>query len=519
MARKTSVERSALVEHHRYNASAAALITAQRSLERAGTGNDLHAEDRTWKKNVNKVAHGTWQRSLLTALESIEIVIASLVAGVAYHALFYGYPGPITEFVAVGLLTATFYGSVMHGIEARAPWRDLTGSEALRDMALVWFSTILFVTFFAFSLKAGASLSRGTLLAFALLGYAGLLVVRTTYPLILNRHFRHFAPASNTPALVIGAEGHPAFAALVRELQTASGSVLQVVCLNPSLKPTAWQSHLRGSLSSIFGLARVSSAGDICISAAGFSPQSLKELIVALQVVPRSVRVVPPPALEQFLHFPIQSIGGIRSVELQKSPLNQLQTLVKRLIDIVIAALCALLLLPFLGLVVLAIKLESPGPAIFKQTRLGYRGRPFKIFKFRTMTVTEDGPQVRQAQRNDQRLTRIGGWLRKLSIDELPQIANVLRGEMSLVGPRPHAVAHDALYAETIDNYEIRQHVKPGITGWAQVNGFRGETPDPELMQRRVEYDIWYAKNASVVLDVVILLRTTVELFRQRNAY
>jgi len=498
----------------------AAFIAVNGDPKQTQIGDDRrNTETRTWNVNAHRVAFGTWQRSVLTVIESIAIVAVSFIAGVTYHEFFYGITGPITEFIGVGLLTAAFYGSVMHSIEVRQPWRELTSSEALRDMALVWFATILLVTFFAFSLKAGSSLSRGTFLAFAVLGYASLLVIRTMYPRFLNRHFRHFAPAINTPALVIGAEGHPALAALVRELQSASGSVLQVVNLDPSLEANAWQSHLRGSLGSIFGLARVSSAGDICISAAGFTPRRLRELTVALQVLPRSVRVVPPPALEQFLHFPIHSIGGIRSVELQKSPLNHVQTFVKRLVDITIAALCAVLLLPVLTLVALAIKLESPGPAIFRQTRLGYRGRPFKILKFRTMTVTEDGSHVRQAQRNDQRLTRIGRWLRKLSIDELPQIANVLRGEMSLIGPRPHAVAHDQLYAATIDNYEIRQHVKPGITGWAQVNGFRGETSDPELMKRRVEYDIWYAKNASILLDVVILLRTTIELFRQRNAY
>jgi undecaprenyl-phosphate galactose phosphotransferase/putative colanic acid biosynthesis UDP-glucose lipid carrier transferase len=135
------------------------------------------------------------------------------------------------------------------------------------------------------------------------------------------------------------------------------------------------------------------------------------------------------------------------------------------------------------------------------------------------MTVTENGAEVRQAQANDQRVTRVGRWLRKTSVDELPQLLNVIRGEMSLVGPRPHAVAHDEYYPTLIDNYEIRQHVKPGITGWAQVNGLRGETSSNDLMRRRVEADIWYAKNASILLDLRILLLTVVEVLRQRNAY
>ena len=135
------------------------------------------------------------------------------------------------------------------------------------------------------------------------------------------------------------------------------------------------------------------------------------------------------------------------------------------------------------------------------------------------MNVAENGSEVRQASANDSRVTRVGRWLRRSSIDELPQLLNVIRGEMSLVGPRPHAVAHDVHYAKLIENYEIRQHVKPGITGWAQVNGLRGETADPELMRRRVEHDIWYARNAGLLLDMRILLLTVLEVFRQRNAH
>ena len=135
------------------------------------------------------------------------------------------------------------------------------------------------------------------------------------------------------------------------------------------------------------------------------------------------------------------------------------------------------------------------------------------------MCVLEDGDSVTQASRDDQRVTRVGRWLRKSSFDELPQLLNILRGEMSLVGPRPHAVAHDELYAKLIENYELRQHVKPGVTGWAQVNGLRGETPTVDLMFRRIEFDLWYAANSSVMLDLQILVRTLFTVLRQDNAY
>ena len=167
----------------------------------------------------------------------------------------------------------------------------------------------------------------------------------------------------------------------------------------------------------------------------------------------------------------------------------------------------------------MAIKLDSDGPVIFRQRRRGFNGREFAIYKFRTMTVLEDGSTVRQARRDDARVTWLGRLLRATSIDELPQLINVLRGHMSLVGPRPHAIAHDDGYTKLIANYAFRQHVKPGLTGWAQVNGFRGETAQLELMEQRVDCDLWYIKNWSFWLDLKIIARTCVEVLRGQNAY
>jgi undecaprenyl-phosphate glucose phosphotransferase len=191
----------------------------------------------------------------------------------------------------------------------------------------------------------------------------------------------------------------------------------------------------------------------------------------------------------------------------------------KRLLDLLIAVPMLIALSPVLIAVALAIRWDSKGPAIFRQTRRGLDGRPFGILKFRTMTVVEDGADVVQAQRGDARVTRLGGVLRTTSLDELPQLLNVIRGEMSLVGPRPHATAHDDYYATLIPGYDGRQSVKPGVTGWAQVNGYRGGTPTLDLMQGRVERDLWYAEHAWLGLDLWILVRTPIELLRRRNAY
>jgi undecaprenyl-phosphate galactose phosphotransferase/putative colanic acid biosynthesis UDP-glucose lipid carrier transferase len=166
-----------------------------------------------------------------------------------------------------------------------------------------------------------------------------------------------------------------------------------------------------------------------------------------------------------------------------------------------------------------AIKLESRGPVIFRQRRHGFNGKSFMIYKLRSMKVLEDGATVVQATEKDPRVTRVGRVLRQTSIDELPQLLNVLQGHMSIVGPRPHALAHDYEYGKMIANYAFRHHVKPGITGWAQVQGYRGGTPRLELMERRIALDLWYIDNWSLVLDINIMLRTSFELIRSRNAY
>jgi putative colanic acid biosynthesis UDP-glucose lipid carrier transferase len=183
------------------------------------------------------------------------------------------------------------------------------------------------------------------------------------------------------------------------------------------------------------------------------------------------------------------------------------------------AGLALIMLSPLLAGAALAIKLDSVGPVLFRQQRCGFNGKSFAIRKFRTMSVLEDGPSVIQAGAADNRVTRIGKWLRRTSIDELPQLLNVLEGSMSLVGPRPHAVSHDAEFDRIVRNYAFRQRVKPGLTGWAQIHGCRGPTPTPAVIERRVEYDLWYIDNWSLRLDLAILLQTPVEVLRARNAY
>jgi putative colanic acid biosynthesis UDP-glucose lipid carrier transferase len=212
-------------------------------------------------------------------------------------------------------------------------------------------------------------------------------------------------------------------------------------------------------------------------------------------------------------------ISGMPAFSICDSPLQGMSGFWKRLFDIVFASIALVLISPVLLAVALAIKQTSAGPILFKQRRYGLNGEEILVYKFRTMTVWEDGPIVAQAIERDSRVTPLGAFLRRTSLDELPQIFNVLEGKMSFVGPRPHAVAHNEEYRKLINGYMIRHKVRPGITGWAQVNGLRGETSTVEKMHRRVQYDIDYLKNWSLWLDLKIIARTALTVLRDRHAY
>jgi putative colanic acid biosynthesis UDP-glucose lipid carrier transferase len=212
-------------------------------------------------------------------------------------------------------------------------------------------------------------------------------------------------------------------------------------------------------------------------------------------------------------------IHGIPVVAMCETPFYGYRGVTKRLTDIGLSIVILLLFLPLLLLIAVLVKMSSPGPVIFKQRRYGLDGREIAVYKFRTMSVTEDGEQIRQASKSDSRITRIGRILRRTSADELPQLINVLQGRMSLVGPRPHAVAHNEEYRKLIKGYMVRHKVLPGITGLAQVNGCRGETSQLEEMEARVNYDLDYLRHWTPMLDIKIILLTAIKVFRDDKAY
>jgi putative colanic acid biosynthesis UDP-glucose lipid carrier transferase len=222
----------------------------------------------------------------------------------------------------------------------------------------------------------------------------------------------------------------------------------------------------------------------------------------------------------RLLNHRISEVAGHYAIDLSVSPMNGMARVIKRLEDLVIGGIISLLVLPVCLAIALVIKITSPGPVLFKQYRTGVNGKQFKVYKFRSMRIhEEENGQVTQATKGDSRITPIGAFLRRTSLDELPQFYNVLQGRMSIVGPRPHALAHNEYYKELVESYMRRHKVKPGITGWAQVNGLRGETDTLEKMEKRVEYDLWYIDNWSLWLDLRIIFLTIFKGFINKNAY
>ena len=229
--------------------------------------------------------------------------------------------------------------------------------------------------------------------------------------------------------------------------------------------------------------------------------------------------LIPDVSLYDLIQARVGDVDGIPVIALCESPLHGTDGAMKRFTDIVFAALLLVVAAPVMVLIALAIKLDSPGRVFFKQDRYGLDGERIVVYKFRTMTVCENGDRVVQAKRDDARVTRVGRVLRRTSLDELPQLINVLQGRMSLVGPRPHAVAHNEEYRKLISGYMVRHKVTPGMTGLAQVSGCRGETSTLDDMRRRVQYDLEYLRQWCWLLDIKIMLRTLVLLVRDKRAY
>jgi putative colanic acid biosysnthesis UDP-glucose lipid carrier transferase len=281
----------------------------------------------------------------------------------------------------------------------------------------------------------------------------------------------------------------------------------------------AAKARVLGRLSEVAAYTTEHGIREVYITLPLGSQPRIVALLEELQGTTASLFFVPDVFGISIIQGRLQDMNGVPVVGICETPFTGTNELVKRLSDLVLASLILILISPLMIAIAIGIKLSSPGPVIFKQRRNGLDGDEIVVYKFRSMTTVDDGPVVRQATRNDPRVTPFGAILRKTSLDELPQFFNVLQGTMSIVGPRPHAVTHNAQYRQIIKAYMVRHKVKPGITGWAQVNGQRGETDTIEKMRTRVEYDLEYLRNWSLGLDLRIIVSTIRVLIFDRHAY
>ena len=400
-------------------------------------------------------------------------------------------------------------------------WRGLSVRYEFGRLLLIWAAVVTTLLFVAYLSKTSGQFSRRVFLTWLAITPL-ILVTWRGWLQILLATLRQRGFNTRTVAIV-GARDLGAH--LARAILDAPWMGLRPIGFYDDRRPLGQRPLARepieiiGDLDALVRHAREGRIDIVYLTLPMSAEKRVRALLARLSDTTASVYLVPDFFIFDLLHASWGTIGDLPVVSISETPFYGVDGLIKRAEDLLLASVAlALAALPML-LIALGIKLTSPGPVLFRQHRYGLRGNKIEVWKFRTMTVTENGATVVQARREDPRITPFGAFLRRTSLDELPQLINVLQGRMSLVGPRPHAVVHNEQYRKLIDRYMLRHKVRPGITGLAQVNGWRGETDSLDKMQKRVEYDLAYIHNWSLWLDLKILVLTALRVFNDRNAY
>ena len=446
-------------------------------------------------------------------LDAMTIMTASILSGAAASEDALQFP----LIVGNGILVAMIFGGILRIGALNAPFQLSSATERMRTAAGAWCAAFATAELLTALMASHSSLYGEERLFFALGGVAAVLS-RAGLPVLMRRMLlRHSLSGRNH--IVIWPAGDRDAERVVSELEQVAGEPVRKISYENVAVAANWSDILDDLGARVRSMSCVLGAGDIFVVAGSAEPGRLSDILANLSAIPRTVFMVPDGVTLGYLRQRCTAMGAVPALEVRRVRRDLVQLCVKRMVDVALSLVGLLLLSPLILVIAAAIRLETRGPVFFRQARTGYCGRVFRIFKFRTMRVLENGPKLAQAKRNDPRVTRVGSFLRRSSLDELPQLINVLVGDMSLVGPRPHALAHDQFYDQQISGYTLRQHVLPGITGWAQIHGLRGETSTVDAMRRRVEHDLWYAANGRLCLDIWIMIRTCVEIFRCRNAY
>jgi putative colanic acid biosynthesis UDP-glucose lipid carrier transferase len=456
--------------------------------------------------------------SLLHKVTDVLIIVISLV--LAQNVRF----DPLTwqtDFSIPLLLAILFFIFFSEINETYRSWRGVPLRLELRTILTTWAEALLLLVLFAYLFKVAEQYSR---LVFGLWFVAGALLF-LTLRISFRLMFRYMRKKGyNTRKVAVAGAGEVG-KATARQIIENNWLGFELDGFysdfhSPGERPMPDLSYtVQGNLNDLLHKAKTQQVDQIYI---GFGPKgfhNMEQFVSKLADTTVSIFVVPGPLVFTILKGQIADLGGMPVVRLFDSPFHGLGGWVKRIQDIILAStILALCSGPMLA-IALGVKLSSPGPVFFRQRRYGIDGREIEVWKFRTMSVCEDGDSIEQARQCDPRVTRFGAFLRRTSLDELPQFINVLQGQMSIVGPRPHAVAHNEQYRKIIFGYMLRHAVKPGITGWAQVNGWRGETRELKEMEKRVEHDLWYIRNWHFGLDLKIIAHTILKGFVNRKAY
>ncbi|BCB21242.1 undecaprenyl-phosphate glucose phosphotransferase [Bosea sp. ANAM02] len=445
------------------------------------------------------------------------IVGASLACGLVYDALGSGNSSVLAMSGAIGALFAALFVLLMQQRGFYRPTELLQPLRQISNALVIWLAVTGFLTLIGFALKTGHLISRATTISFVVIAFCVVVASRFYWQGFISRALAHGQFATRRVAIVSDCPATD-LSWTIQRLAPFGFSVAANVQLPAGRE--ASHGEVDTVLDQAIAALRGSQIQEIVVLLDSRRFDLVERVLARLRILPLPIKLMLDGRLGELVLRRVERFGSdIVTVEIHRAPMSEGERAAKRCVDIVIAVSGLLLLAPLLVMTAAIIRLSGPGPILFKQMRNGFNNQPFKILKFRSMRVLEDGAVVRQASRRDDRVTAVGRWLRRLSIDELPQLWNVLRGEMSIVGPRPHAMAHDEHYERLIGDYPYRQQVKPGLTGWAQVNGSRGETPTTESMAERVKLDLWYVENASVWLDIRIIVRTFGTICNIKHTY
>jgi len=390
---------------------------------------------------------------------------------------------------------------------------------AMLDIAIGWVGIAAILFFFAYASGYLEAFPRNMVLTWAVLAPIFMFLGHC----LLRLSARNSIPGGgNRKTAVIAGKGELGVR-LAREIQASPYLGIEITgffddrCSNRL--STDDSLPLIGKIDDLPGYAREKGIDTIYITLPMATQPRILKLLDDLRDTTVSINFVPDIFVTDLIQGHVESINGIPVVGVCDTPFSGINGIVKRGSDILLSTVILALISPIMLAIALGVKLTSPGPVLFVQRRYGLDGKDILVYKFRSMKVCEDGNHIRQATRNDNRITVLGAFLRKTSLDELPQFFNVLQGRMSIVGPRPHAVAHNEMYRKLIKGYMVRHKVKPGITGWAQVNGYRGETERLEKMQARIEFDLDYLRNWSLKLDLTIIAKTVLIVVNDKQAY